>query len=243
MVLADPGQGSARQIAVSGPATFVKSRSTDDSKLMTTLFWNPAIQRVLVDPGYPDNFAATAAEIGRGGVVRTNGTRVRGALVFDAESAVVRLRGARVQSKAGLLVVSKAGNPTVSFLADGWFKRSGYLGSSGRFVVTAPASDARLHTRLILRLQTDRHRPKAVIWFASSSGLDRRITVGDRPTVVSLPVIGRGVWSCKFAVVRGASSIIDGKMVSVRALSVALRPPAETRRFKSRFKVSTAYCI
>ena len=102
VVFADPGQGGARQIAVSGPATFVKSRSTDDSKLLTTLFWNPAIQRVLVLPGYGDNFAATGAEIGRGGVVRTNGRRVRGALVFDAESAVVRLRGARVHSKAGL---------------------------------------------------------------------------------------------------------------------------------------------
>ena len=225
VVLADPGQGADRQIAISGPATFVTSRSTDGSKLMSTLFWNPAIQHVLVDAGHPDNFAATAAEIGRGGVVRTNGRRVRGALVFDAESAVVRLRGARVRSEAGLLVVSKAGNPTVSFLADGWFKRSGYLGSSGRFVVTAPASDAPLHTRLILRLQTDRHRPKAVLSFASSSGLRRRITIGERPTVVSLPVIGRGVWSCKFAQVGGQSSVIDGKMVSVRALSVALRPP------------------
>ena len=229
VVLADPGQGSARQIAVSGPATFVKSRWTDDSKLLTTLFWNPAIQRVLVLPGYGDNPAATAAEIGRGGVVRANGRRVRGALVFDPESAVVLLRGARVQSKAGLVVVSDAGNPTVSFLADGWFKRSGYLGSSGRFVVTAPASDARLQSRLVLRLQTDRHRPKAVIWFTSSSGLDRRITVGERPTVVSLPVIGRGVWSSKWVLVGGQSSVIDGKMVSVRALSVALRPPLASR--------------
>jgi hypothetical protein len=225
VVLADPGQGSAHQIAVSGPATFVKSRWTDDSKLMSTLFWNAAIQRVLVVPGYGDNVAATAAEIGPGGVIRTNGRRVRGALVFDADSAVVRLRGARVHSQAGLLVVSGAGNPTVAFLADGWFERSGYLGSSGRFVVTAPAPDARLHTRLILRLQTDRHRPKAVLWFASSSGLDRRITIGDRPTVVSLPVVGRGVWSCKFALVGGQSSVVDGKMVSVRALSIALRPP------------------
>ncbi len=225
VVLVDPGQGATRQIAISGPATFVTSSSTDNSKLMSTLFWNPAIQRVLVDAGHPDNFAATAAEIGRGGVVRANGRRVRGALVFDAESAVVRLRGARVHSKAGLLVVSKAGNPTVSFLADGWFKRSGYLGSSGRFVVTAPAPNARLHTRLVLRLRTDRHRPKAVLLFTSSSGLHRRITVGERPTVVSLPVIGGGLWSSKFALVGGQSSVIDGKFVSVRALSVALRPP------------------
>ena len=101
VVFAEPGQGDARQIAISGPATFVKSRSTNDSKLMRTLFWNPAIQRVLVHTGYRDNFAATPAEIGRGGVVRTNGTRVRGALVFDAESAVVRLRGERGDSKAG----------------------------------------------------------------------------------------------------------------------------------------------
>ena len=225
VVLAEQGQGGARQLAISGPATFVASRSTDGSKLMNTLFWNPAIERVLVDAGHPDNFAATAAEIGRGGVVKTNGRRVRGALLFDAESAVVRLRGARVRSEAGLLVVSKAGNPTVSLLADGWYKRSGYLGRSGRLVVTAPAPDAPLHTRLILRLQTDRHSPKAVLSFASSSGLRRRITIGERPTVVSLPVLGRGVWSCNFAQVGGPSSVIDGKMVSVRALSVALRPP------------------
>ena len=70
VVLAEPGQGGARPIAISGPATFVASRSTDGSKLMSTLFWNPAIQRVLVDAGHPDNFAATAAEIGRGGVVK-----------------------------------------------------------------------------------------------------------------------------------------------------------------------------
>jgi hypothetical protein len=227
MVIAPGGQSGVRQMAISGPAAFVTSSSTNPSTVMTTLFWNPAIHRVLVTDGRgPDGFAAAAAEIGRGGVVRANGTRVRGALVFDAASAVVRLSRARVRSEAGLLVVSKAEDSRVSFLANGWFKRSGHLGSSGRFVVAAPASDARLHTRLILRLQSDRHRPKAVLRFASSSGLRRRVTIGERPTVVSLPVIGRGVWSSEFALVGGQLAVIDGQMISsVRALSVALRPP------------------
>jgi hypothetical protein len=201
---------------------------------LRTLFWNPAIQRVLLTDGSsPDGFAASAAEIGRGGVVRANGTRVRGALVFDADSTVVRLSGARVRSEKGLLVVSEAGDTTVSFLANGWFKRSGYLGPEGRFVVAAPVPDAPLHTRLILRLQSDRHGPKAVLSFTSSSGLRRRISIGERPTVVSLPVSGRGVWSSEFAQVGGTGPVIEGQMVSVRALSVALRPPLRHATYRA----------
>jgi len=226
-VVITPGdQGGTRPMALSKPATFVTSSSTNPSTVMTTLFWNPTIQRVLVtDSARPDGYAVAAAEMGRGGVVRANGTRVHGALVFDAASTVVRVRRARVRSEAGVIVVSNAEHSRISFLANGWFKRSGYLASSGRLILAAPAPDAPLHTRLVLRLQGDRRSPKAVLRFASSSGLRRLVTIRARPTVVSLPVTGRGVWSCKFGLVRGRLSVIDGQWVSVRALSIVLRPP------------------
>jgi hypothetical protein len=226
-VVIRPGdQGGVRQLAISKPATFVTSSSTNPSTVMTTLFWNPPIQRVLAtDGGRPDGYAVAAAEIGRGGVVRANGKRIPGALVFDAASTVVRVRRARVRSEAGVLVVGNAPDSRITFLAEGWSRRSRYLAASGRFIVAAPAPDAPLHTRLVLRLQSDRERPKTVLRFASSSGLLRRVTIGERPTVVSLPVTGRGVWSCKFGLVRGQLSVVDGQSVSVRALSIGPTPP------------------
>ena len=195
------------------------------AKLLTTHFWNPAIQRVLVTDGsspdrlrgvnLPDRARRRRQRWRNAGPRRPCFRRRVGLSSDSAGHACVRRRSPRQRRRA---------TPMVSFLAEGWFKRSGYLGPAGQFVVAAPAPDASLHRRLILRLQSDRHRPKAVLSFATSSGLRRRVTIGERPTAVSLPVSGRGVWSSEFAQVSGRLSPIDGQMVSVRVLSVALRP-------------------
>ena len=183
VVLVDPGEGAARQIAIGGPATFVTSRSTDSSKLMSTLFWRLAIQQVLVDAGHPDWFAATGAEMGRGGVVRTDGRRVHGALFsmpsrpsFDSEG-----HGA---FESGATRRQQGRQSDGSFLADGWFKGSGYLGSSGRFVVTAPAPDPRLHTRLIFV-------SKPIVTVRRQSSCSRR----PRGPIDGLPSANDRLWS------------------------------------------------
>jgi hypothetical protein len=195
----------------------VVSPDTSRYLLMKTLFWNPAVTRVLVlgrGPA-PDGYASTRVRLVPGrGLVDDRGRVVHGPFAIDTDT--VAAAGA-VDASPGSLPAVLRRAPSVLFF--GWNRNDGYLATTA--LVSAVADAAPVAMTLSLASPTGTKRVSLVCPRST-----RFATVGRRPTAIRVVVPAGSTLGCRLSLVRGAPLVHDNRTVAVRGERLRLRPLA-----------------
>ncbi len=223
LVLVPRSEGQARAewdagVGSSHASLLAFHENTVPYALTTALFWNPNIGRVLVVDGKTvDGFASVPVRLGPGGrLIRSDGRPIEGTVVFQRRVESIRTRDASITERGPWGLISNASRARVSEMVIGWSRATGTFAPNGQIAAAAAGSHAtvRLTVRLWLR------SPDSEITrlrFECSNGLVRTVSVGSRPRRIGLPLVGRGVASCRFAMVSGRLRWHDGYAETVQA--------------------------
>jgi hypothetical protein len=199
------------QLGAPSGSALVTWAGTDRYVLMKTLFWTPALTRVLVLGGGPatDGFGSQPVTFGRHGFVDASGRPVAGPFAFDLQTTVF--------SKDSTHVKWVDRSPTA--LALGLNRKSGDLSTATQFLL-APARRVRTMS-LVVRSDSG----KKQLTFACP-GNKFRVVVGrvEVPVLMRIPP-SAGVQRCRVSLTGGAAVDRDGSVVSgVRVARLDLEP-------------------
>jgi hypothetical protein len=209
-----PGDPSWVDAAAGGPVTLLAAPHSTRADLLTTLFWNRSVDRlVLLDgAGKPDSFAAPTARLDDAGhLVGTTGL----VLADTLGSSLVLRNAARVAGGPTKTLWRSSGAPQLEVLMTGRYYNGLLLGEGGIRVwpehaggrlagwleldLSSPSGSATLPFRLEL---PDGHR------------IEHRIRAG-AVTTIRLPVCAGGVWKAPFSA--GSTALADGTTVGLSA--------------------------
>lgn len=191
-------------------SALLATRATTPIRIMTTLFWNPNVTRVLVlgGGGASDGYASTSVRLGAGGLVAGDGDPVGAPLVLGPDGTGLTVGG-------GVSPHVLRSVPTV--LVFGWSRANGYLDSTSFLYVSA----RRQAVDLLIRLRSD-HGDKRVSF--ACTRLRRVVSVSLRPESVRLSVPAGSLESCRISLIGGAAEKLGVRVVGVRAAIRAVTP-------------------
>jgi hypothetical protein len=196
-------------------SALVTWHDADPFSLMKTLFWNPAIDRVIVlGPGEaPDGYSYTAAKLARDGALRAeDGLPVPGPYVFAPDTTVLNRTGLSAAPFAVRATVPRA-------FAFGFYNTTRYLAVVGRIFATGGRSGAAVALRLHSPIPTRR-----TISIRCANGFRRDLLVGPAPVRSAIPVKPGTVQDCWFGLTRGVPQLVGRFSLSVKG-SIRLAAP------------------
>jgi hypothetical protein len=187
----------------SGASFLAFPGNTVPSDLTTALFWNPEITRVLVLGNRSvDSFTSVPVSLAAGGVLRTADRRtVDGPVVFQPGVDAVRANGPLLSAGGQLAAAGMYRPIRIHAIVVGWSPATESFAPNGEILVPGSAPTSRVARSVHLRLRGS--APPTKLRFRCSSGATRTVTVGAAPVSLTLPLVGRGVASCRFAIVSG----------------------------------------
>jgi hypothetical protein len=207
-----PADPSWVDAAGSGPVTLLAAPHAARADLLTTLFWNRSVRRlVLLDgAGRPDSFAAPTARLdGAGHLVGTSGL----VLADTLGSALVLRDAERVATGPTKTLWRPHGAPQLQALMSGRYYNGLLLGEGGIRVWPERAGGL-----LAGWLELDLSAPSGTttlpfrVTLPDGHELERRIRAG-AATTVRIPVCADGVWKAPFSA--GSVALADGTRVGL----------------------------
>ena len=211
-------EGSFADRAGVGHLDVVAFHGTDGRDVLETMFWNRTADRVRTYPGaFPDQFGATPIHVAADGRLD-----LRRPFLVQTDAALVRLSGARLVARtARASVWVPEGRPRLVFLADGAFARIGWLAGSAQLSAWPRRPGGAVRGHVQLRLRADALTSPLSLRLTSSAGWHRLVRLTDkRDVIVSVPISGRGPWSCGFHTV-GRQLVVGGRSVGVHLRGLA----------------------
>jgi hypothetical protein len=193
--------------------------NTVPGDLTTALFWNPDITRVLVIGGKSvDGFASARVRLGPGGRLLAGDAPVRGPVVFQRRLDTVRTRGASTIESGRWGLIADASRARISELVSGWSSATGAFAPNGQIAAAAEGPRERVQRTVRLWLRDPTPGASSTrLRFECSDGVTRTVSVGSHARTIRLPLVGRGVASCRFALVSGHIRWRDGYAETVQA--------------------------
>lgn len=178
-------------------------RVTNVGGLETTLFWNPAIERVLVADGDTvDSFGSTPVRLASDGRLIGGTTALHGDVVVDRELVSLDGSGLPWRASGRFTVLDLRPDTRLKYLAAGLPLGGRPLALGGYVAVAADRAGAPVRRGLELRLR-DARSHGWVLRFRCSNGFERTVALGPHERLLTLPLRGRGVSSCSFGLVAG----------------------------------------
>ncbi len=191
----------AARAGLSHDAVYVTTSQEDPFAEMRTLFWNPNLDRLAVfGGGAPDTFGSAEAALEPDGSLR--------------DDAGHPIRGPFVASPTVLALPSSSSRPLAVFtapvdvLAFGW-DTDGFLGPYVQLLAAGRAQGENVR----LRLWSEHGRKTLILQCA---GRVERLSIGRRPSSVSIRAAAHVVRSCDLRLVAGSVEAVHGRSVAVR---------------------------
>ena len=188
-------------------AAYLTNAEDDSVYMMRSLFWNPAIERVLVVGGgnAPDGFPAANAMLGSaGGLVSADRSAVRGPYVAGPATLALGRSGVLTRG-AGLASFQES--PDV--LAFGWYRGDNDLAPFVTLLVAGGSHGRRLEVAL-----SSNHGTKRLA-FGCADGALRTFAVGAAATKFAVRVPAAQVRTCRLRLIQGSVDVVDGHDTSV----------------------------
>jgi len=206
--------------------------NTVPGDLTTALFWNPDIQRVLVIGGKTvDGFPSVPVRLAAGGRLVTSSGPVRGAVLFQRNLETIETR-AHIDESGPWELIEDAARARIGTMIVGWSTATGAFAPDGLIAAAAPG--ARAPVQRTVRLALHNSTPGVTrLRFDCSDGSRRTVAVGPQDRVVVLSLVGRGVASCRFAMLSGSIRWHDGYAETVQA-RVKLADASPEPRLRAR---------
>jgi hypothetical protein len=205
----DPKTREASLLAFAG--------STAPGEITAALFWNPGISRVLVLGGRTvDGFASVPVRLASGGRLVGSDGPIGGTVVFQPRLDTIRMRTAAVSRSGRWALIDDARGSRIEEMVVGWSPATHSFAPNGRIVVAADGP--RQPVRRTVRLRLWNPGPTVTrLRFDCSNGVNRTVSVGRDATTVRLPLVGRGVATCRFALASGRIHWRHGVAETVQA--------------------------
>ncbi|HUQ23045.1 MAG TPA: hypothetical protein VM049_08520 [Gaiellaceae bacterium] len=222
-----PADPSWVDAAAAGPVTLLAAPHSARADLLTTLFWNRSVRRlVLLDGvGKPDTFAAPSAALdGAGHLVGTTGF----VLADTLGSSLVLRDAVRVATGPTKTLWRSEGVPQLQVLMAGRYF-NGLLLGEGALRVWPERAGGRLAGWLELDLSAPRGTTALPFRLALPDGsrIERPIHSG-AGTTLRIRVCGQGVWKAPFSA--GTAALADGTRVGLSSAEPRLvEDPAACR--------------
>jgi hypothetical protein len=207
-----PADPSWVDAAGSGSVTLVVAPQSTRGDLLTTLFWNRSVERLVLldDATAPDPFAAPPANVDDAGhLVGTTGL-----VLADTHGSSLVLRNAvRVAAGPTKTLWRPRGVPQLELLMTGRFF-SGGLSGEGAIRVWPEHAGGKLEGWLELDLSTPGGAAALPFRVELPSGrsVEHRIPAG-RITTIRVPVCAAGVWTAPFTA--GTDALVHGTLVGL----------------------------
>lgn len=207
-----PADPSWVDAAASGPVTLLVAPHSVRADLLTTLFWNRSVRRlILLDgAGKPDSFAAPRAGVDEAGhLLGTSGL-----VLADALGSSLVLRDAvRVAAGPTKTLWRSSGAPQLQVLMTGRYY-NGLLLGEGALRVWPEHAGGRLAGWLELDLSAPRGTTALPLRLELPNGhsVEHRIRAG-WVTTIRVPVCADGTWKAPFSA--GSAALADGTRVGL----------------------------
>jgi hypothetical protein len=220
-----PADPSWIDAAASGPVTLLAAPHSARADLLTTLFWNRSVRRLVLLDGadQPDRFAAPAAHLdGAGHLAGTTGL----VLADTLGSALVLRNAVRVASGPTKTLWRSHGAPQLEVLMTGRYY-NGLLLGEGAIRVWPDRSGGRLAGWLELDLSAPNGTTTLPFRLELPDGreVEHRIRAG-AVTTIRVPVCAAGVWKAPFSA--GSAGLADGTSVGLSSSEPRLVDDAAT---------------
>jgi hypothetical protein len=207
-----PADPSWVDAAGSGPVTLLVAPNSVRGDLLTTLFWNRSVQRLVLleDAVKPDPFAAPPADVDEAG--RLVGTT--GLLLADTHGSSLVLRDAvRVAAGPTKTLWRSRGAPQLELMMTGRYY-SGSLSGEGAIRVWPEHAGGKLEGWLELDLSAPSGASALPFRVELPDGhkVEHRIRAG-RTTTIRVPVCATGVWTAPFTA--GTDALVHGTLVGL----------------------------
>ena len=207
-----PADPSWVDAAGSGPVTLLAAPNSIRADLLTTLFWNRSVRRVVLldGAGKPDSFAAPPADLDRAGHLA--GTT--GLILADSFGSSLVLRNAvRVATGPTKTLWRPLGAPQLEVEMTGRYFNGLLLGEGG-LRVWPEHTGAKLAGWVELDLSAPSGTPALPFRLELPNGdtNEHRVRAG-RTATVRIPVCARGVWKAPFSA--GTVAFADGTRVGL----------------------------
>ena len=207
-----PADPSWVDAAGNGPVTLLVAPRSTRGDVLTTLFWNRSVERLLLldDANTPDAFAAPSADLDDAGhLVGTTGL-----VLADAHGSSLVLRDAeRVAAGPTKTLWRPRGTPQLQLMMTGRYF-SGLLASEGAIRVWPEHAGGKLAGWLELDLSAP-SAPAPLpfqVELPDGRSIEHRIRVG-RVATIRVPVCARGVWTAPYSA--GTVALVHGTRVGL----------------------------
>jgi hypothetical protein len=207
-----PADPSWVDAAGNGPVTLLAAPNSARADVLTTLFWNRSVRRVLLldETSGPDPFAAPSANLDETGhLVGTSGL-----VLADALGSSLVLRNAvRVATGPTKTLWRPQGTPQLEVLMTGRYFNGLLLGEGAIRVWPE-----RAHGKLAGWLEVDLSAPRGtttlpfLLELPDGRSIERSIPAG-RTTTIKVPVCSSGIWKTPFSA--GTVALADGTRVGL----------------------------